>query len=220
MLLLMLRSLIFFTLIALTSCSHKRGHQHSHHHFDDAKKWQQVFEKEQRDAWQKPMQVIQAVGVTKTSHVADIGSATGYFPVRIAKVATKGKVWGIDVSPSMVNFLNKRAEKEELENLYSTLATADDPLIPRPVDFIFMVNTYHHINNRVDYFAKLKSKLKKQGKLIIIDYKKQELPFGPKLSMKIAAKDIINELKRAGFKLVKAHRILKYQNLLEFKQAQ
>ena len=207
---------IFIISLILVGCSHHHGNNHDNHRFDNAKKWQKAFENKKRDTWQKPMQVIKAVGVTKKSHIADIGSATGFFPVRLARVATEGRVWGIDLSPSMVRYLNKRASKEQLENLFSILASPDDPLIPRPVDFIFMVNTYHHINDRIDYFNRLRSKLRKNGKLVIIDFKKKRLPLGPKLEMKIAAKDIISELSASGYKLVKDHRFLEYQNLLEF----
>ena len=207
--------LLIFLIVFLVGCSHRAKH-HGSHHFDNAKKWEKVFEKDQRDLWQKPMEVFKAVGIKKDSLVADIGSATGYFPVRLAKVASKGRVWGIDVAPSMVNFLNQRARQENLSNLFSILATPADPLIPEPVDFIFMVNTYHHINAREKYFESLINKLKDSGKLVIIDFKKQELPFGPPVDMKLSRDEITKELINAGYSLIKSHDILTYQNLLVF----
>jgi cyclopropane fatty-acyl-phospholipid synthase-like methyltransferase len=194
---------------------HKKG-RGQHHRFDNAKKWSKIFEDSNRDKWQNPDLVLKTVGIKKNSIIADIGSATGYFPVRLSKVATKGRVWGIDIEPNLVNFLNKRAKREKITNLYSILGTYSDPLIPETVDFIFMVNTYHHISKRKQYFKKLKSSLKENGKLVIIDFKQGKLPFGPKDKMKIKKAQIIKELNDAGHKLVADHEILKYQYFLVF----
>lgn len=217
-----MKKLITFSLLTfiLASCSshqkhHDKGHAH-HHRFDDAEKWAKVFEDEKRVAWQKPDEVFKAVGIKKTSLVADIGSATGFFPVRIAKVASKGRVWGVDVEPNLVNFLNRRAKKEKISNMYSILGTFTDPLLPEAVDFIFIVNTYHHISDRKIYFENLKGSLRKDGKIVIIDFRKGDLPFGPKDPMKISRDEIIKEMKEAKYILHSEHKFLPYQNLLIF----
>jgi ubiquinone/menaquinone biosynthesis C-methylase UbiE len=211
-------------LLVLSSCSshktshHKKKHHHKkgHHRFDDAQKWAQIFEDKKRDEWQSPSRVIKAVGIKRNSIVADIGSATGYFPVRIAKKAKAGKVWGIDIEPNLVNYLNNRAKKEGIKNLYSILGTFSDPLIPEKVDFIFIVNTYHHISNRSAYFQNLRNALKKNGKIVIIDFRKGDLPFGPKDKMKLSKAQITSELQASGYKLHSDYSFLKYQNLLVF----
>ena len=106
------------------------------------------FEDPSRDTWQKPDVVIDALNLEPSSLVADIGAATGYFPVRIARRLPEGRVWGIDVEPDMVRYLNARARKEGLSHLFSVLATENDPLLPEPVDVVLVVNTYHHISER------------------------------------------------------------------------
>lgn len=212
----------YLILLLLTmSCSHHKVHMHghSHHHrFDDAEKWAKIFEDTKRDVWQHPDEVIARVGVKRDSKIADIGSATGYFPVRLAKRANKGRVWGVDVEPNLVNYLNKRARTEEIKNLFSIHGTFQDPLIPEPVDFIFVVNTYHHIEKRNAYFSKLRQKyLNSNGSLIIVDFKKGELPFGPKDAMKLSSTQVIKELNEAGFKLDEEFKFLPHQYLLKFK---
>jgi SAM-dependent methyltransferase len=215
--------LLSLLLLLNFSCSHKEhnghkeGHHGHHHRFDDAEKWAKVFEDKKRDSWQRPARVIKEVGIKSNSLVADIGSATGYFPVRISKVANRGRVWGVDIEPNMVNFLNRRAKKERLSNVFSILGTFDDPLIPEPVDFIFIVDTYHHISKRLTYFKNLKSYLRKNGKVVIIDFRKGELPFGPKDAMKLSNATVISEMKEAGYKLDRDLDFLKYQYLLVFK---
>lgn len=88
-----------------------QGHaqeMHAGHSFEDAEKWAKRFESPDRDAWQKPDAVIASLGLRESDRVADIGSATGYFPVRVAKAVPKGKVWGIDVEPKMVAYSTLR----------------------------------------------------------------------------------------------------------------
>ena len=208
--------LILLSILAIGCAGHKH---HTHHHrFDDATKWAKIFEDTKRDIWQQPEEVIKFAQVEKDSIVADIGSATGYFPVRLAKKAIKGRVWGIDVEPNLVNYLNKRAREGKISNLYSILGTFDDPLIPEPADRIFVVNTYHHIGKRKAYFSKLKqSYLRDKGTVVIVDFKKGKLPFGPKDHVKLSADQVISEMELAGFKLVQKLTTLPYQYGLIFR---
>ena len=205
---------VLFTCFFLLGCSH---HGHHHHRFDDAEHWAKIFEDQKRISWQKPMEVIKKLGITKSSIVADIGSATGFFPVRIAKIAKRGRVWGVDIEPNLVRFLNDRAQKERIKNLYSILGTYSDPLLPEKVDVILIVNTYHHIEKRKVYFKNLKRYLKPNAIVAIIDLKKGDLPFGPKDEMKISGDQIINEMTLAGFEIdTNDNKLLEYQNLLIF----
>lgn len=198
--------------------SHKGGSGHHHKHdFSDAEKWSKIFEDKKRDEWQKPNDVLEFAKIGTKSVIVDIGSATGYFPVRIAEIAREGRVWGVDVEPSLVNFLNERARKEKLNNLFSILGTYRDPLIPEPASHIFIVDTYHHISERLTYFKKLKSKLLTGGSLIVVDFKKGKLPFGPKDEMKLSAQTVIQELTQAGYKLDRRLDSLPYQYVLLFK---
>lgn len=207
---------IFLISIGFISCQSKHSHKGHHHKFDDTKKWAKIFEAKKRDAWQEPEKVIKALKVKRNSKIADIGSATGYFPVRLARVANKGRVWGVDVEPNLVNYLNERAKTEKIDNLFSILGTYSDPLIPDKVDYIFMVNTYHHVSNRIEYFKNLKKSLTKNGQVVIIDFRKGKLPFGPKDKMKISKSNIIKEMKAAGYIVKSEHNFLKYQNIISF----
>lgn len=206
------------SLLLLVGCGHG-NHKNHHHSFANAKKWEKVFEDEKREVWQRPELVINRVGVKKDSIVADIGAATGYFPVRIATKAQQGRVWAIDIEPNLVNFLNDRVQKEKIPNVISILGTPNDPMIPELVDFIFTVDTYHHIEERKTYFEKLQNRLKKDGRIVIVDFKKGDFPVGPKNAMKLAEEDVIEEMKAAGYELEKAHNFLIYQYILVFKKA-
>jgi SAM-dependent methyltransferase len=121
---------------------------HRQHPFKDAERWARVFDDPSRDAWQKPDAVIGALALASDALVADIGSGTGYFAVRLARAVLEGHVYGADVEPDMVRYLAERGRREGLANLTSVQAAPEDPRLPRPVDLVLVVNTYHHIGER------------------------------------------------------------------------
>jgi len=91
---------------------------HTHEHsFAGAEKWAQVFDDPQRDAWQKPHEVIKALALKPDAVIADIGSGTGYFAARFANMVPKGRVYGVDTEPDMVKYLAGRAKREGLKNI-------------------------------------------------------------------------------------------------------
>lgn len=149
-------------------------------------------------------------------HVADIGSATGYFPVRIARAVPAGRVWGVDIEPDMVRYLNRRAQEEGIDNLFSILGRPDDPLLPEPVDLVLIVDTYHHIDEREAYFERLSQHLRPGGRVAVIDFKKGDLPVGPPDAMKLAPEKVQAEVEAAGYEMAESHDFLSYQYFLVF----
>lgn len=193
---------------------------HAHHRFDDAEAWAKRFEDPERDAWQRPDEVIARLALADDAAVADIGSATGYFPVRLARAVPAGKVFGVDIEPDMVRYLNERASKEGIVNLQSVLGAPDDPKIPEPVDLVLLVDTYHHIEQRQAYFTGLQRYLKPAGRVAVVDFKMGALPVGPPDKMKIPPEQVIEEMAAAGFSIdVDDRELLPHQYVLVFKRA-
>jgi predicted methyltransferase len=187
-------------------------HQHS---FGDAAKWAHVFDDPKRDAWQKPHEVIQALGLKPDAVVADIGAGTGYFAVRFANMVPKGRVYGIDVEPEMVKYLAERAKREQRPNLIALAGAPDDPRLPEKADVILLVDVYHHIDERERYFRKVQSYLKPGGRVAIIDFR-LDSPEGPPRAARIAPEQVTAELKAAGYRLAKQHGFLPNQYYLVF----
>ena len=184
--------------------------------FEDAEQWAERFEDPKRDQWQQPEKVLDMLSIAPGAKIADIGSATGYFPVRLARAAPAGMVYGLDIEPDMVRYLNQRARDDGLTNLRSILAEPDDPKIPEPVDLIFLCNTYHHIGRRVDYFRARRADLRPGGRLAVVDWKPGDLPVGPPPGHKLAPERVISELTEAGYALVMRDESLPYQYVLIF----
>lgn len=192
---------------------------HTHEHsFGGAEKWAQVFDDPQRDAWQKPHEVIQALALKPDAVIADIGSGTGYFSARFAHMVPKGRVYGVDTEPDMVKYLAERAKREGLKNVIAVAGTPNDPRLPEKADLIILVDVFHHVGDRERYFRKLSESLKPGGRVAIIDFR-MDSPEGPPKRARIAPDRVKTELKGAGYALVQEHTFLPNQYFLVFRPA-
>jgi cyclopropane fatty-acyl-phospholipid synthase-like methyltransferase len=199
---------------------HEKPHHSGHaaHRFEDAELWAKRFEDPARDAWQKPNEVLKALALTPDMKVADLGSATGYFTVRLAKALPKGKVYAVDVETTLNDYLKKRLKKEGIQNATVVLGDAKESKLPEAVDMVLVVDTYHHVPDREVYFKKLNEKLRPGGRVVIIDFKKG-VAMGPPDAEKLDAAHVIKELGNVGLKLRKEHAILPNQYFLEFERS-
>jgi SAM-dependent methyltransferase len=189
-----------------------RTHQHT---FSDAEKWAQVFDDPQRDAWQKPHQVIKALALAPDARVADLGAGTGYFAVRLAHMMPKGSVYAVDIEPDMVKYLSGRASREGLSNMVAVEGAPHDPRLPEKVDLVLLVDVYHHVEERSRYFRRLAGDLRPGGRVAVIDFK-LDSPEGPPRQARIAPERVKAELAQAGYRLLEEHAFLPYQYFLVF----
>jgi SAM-dependent methyltransferase len=190
----------------------------THHSFGNVEHWVSVFDDPARDAWQKPASVVEALRLRPGMRVADLGAGTGYFSRYLAAaVGEAGTVFAVDTEPGLVTHLRERAEHEHTPNVVPILASADNPRLPvGAVDVVLIVDTVHHIDDRTNYLRRLRRVLKPGGRVVVIDFKKQDIPVGPPPEHRLARGQIVDELTTAGYRLVSAPDILPYQYVLIF----
>ena len=172
-----------------------------------------------RDDWQKPDEVVKSLHLKPGDVIADIGAGDGYFTKRFAKaVSPGGQALGLEISSTKVERMRRDAERSGLNSYKATLIEHDDAgLEPGSVDIVFLCNTYHHLSNRVEYFKKLSPSLKKNGRVVIVDFYKKKMPVGPSSSdHKLAKEVVLEEFQEAGYKLLNDKDFLPYQYYLEF----
>jgi ubiquinone/menaquinone biosynthesis C-methylase UbiE len=193
--------------------------QHEMHglHKDSAA-YIKALEDPKRDAYQKPHDVMEALGLKAGEVVADIGAGSGYFTFRIAQhVGPGGRVYAVDVNKDMIAHVEKRMRELNVANVTPILAPPDDPQLPQPVDRFLIVDVWHHIEDQPGYLAAMKKRLKPGGQVVMIDFHKRELPVGPPTAMKIAREDLLKQMQANGFELAQEHTFLPYQYFLVFK---
>ena len=189
-----------------------------HHAFDDAAYWSSVFDDPARDAWQRPDEIVRALDLRTGAWVADLGAGTGYFSRRLATaVGAGGVVFAVEIEPNLVAHLRERAERERTPNVIPLLASTSNPrLPPASCDAVLIVDTYHHIDDRLAYMRSLRRVLRPTGRVAIVDWEKRPLPVGPEMEHKLDRAVVVDEMTRSGFRLVAEPHVLPYQYLLIF----
>jgi 2-polyprenyl-3-methyl-5-hydroxy-6-metoxy-1,4-benzoquinol methylase len=161
-----------------------------------------AFEDDGREDWQKPDVVIRLLGDLVGKTVGDIGSGTGYFSFRLADQGAN--VVAIDVDERFQAFIEEKKAENNVSNLTTRLVGYDNPeLADDEFDALIIVNTYHHFNNKLEYMGHCKQGLKKDGMLMIVDYKKEATSHGPPVDHRIAAELVKQDLKESGFRKIK-----------------
>jgi arsenite methyltransferase len=176
-----------------------------------------AYEGDDRDEWQKPDQVVEALALEPGDTVADLGSGSGYFTFRLAEaVGAGGRVYAVDVDEAMNERLAELAAERGFANVEVVLAAADDPRLPEgAVDLVFTSNTYHHLEDRAEYFARLAPVLGPEGRIAVIEYRGQG--FFQRVFPHYTPEETIRaELERAGYRLLQSFDFLPRQSFLVF----
>lgn len=175
-----------------------------------------IFDSSERDKWQKPEKVIEFLGEIKGKTIVDVGSGSGYFSLRLVKAGAK--VVAADIDTAFLQIIKEKQNKFHIDkNDLMTIQLSEDELNinDNSADIVFLVNVYHHISNRVAYFASANSKLKENGKIVIVDFYKKDLAVGPPKHHKISRDTVIKELEDAGYKNIEINtELLEYQYII------
>lgn len=195
-------SLVFLALVFLAGCTTLK---------------QCAYEGFGRDRWQQPEKVVRSLEIPAGSQVADLGSGGGYFTFRLAgAVGPAGKVYAVDIDRGLNDALASRAQAEAIRNIEVILAQPDDPgLPPAAVDLIFTSNTYHHIQNRVRYFANARKYLRPGGRVAIIEFNGNDwlAALGGHYT---SADTIKHEMKQAGYTVRQEFNFIERQSFIIF----
>ncbi len=206
-----MKHIVFFTLLFTTNMACAQHEHHGHGHDANQHMNQRPFEElvahfedPARDEWQKPEAVITQLGDLKGKTVMDIGSGTGYFSFRMAKAGAR--VICADVDERFLEYITQKVNDSETwakNKIETRKVPFDSPALKsREVDMVLIVDTYHHIEDRATYFKSVRKGLKPGGKLVVIDFFKEEAPVGPPVKMKMSEEMVTTELQKAGFEHV------------------
>jgi len=123
-----------------------------------------------RDEWQRPTEVFEAMGVKQGDRVADIGCGSGYFTFRLAKrVGAEGAVYAVDIEPSAIEKVRQRKERESLSQVQPVLSESADPHLPSDLDSVLIVDSYHEFREYNVMMQAVYRAMKPGGRLVIID---------------------------------------------------
>jgi SAM-dependent methyltransferase len=147
--------------------------------------------------------VVAKLELPTDAAVGDLGCGPGLFALAFARACPDGVVFASDLEPRQIDRVREKIETAGLRNVVPVLAGVADPHFPpASLDLVFIGDTYHHLEDRVEYMQRLKSTLKPGGRVALFDYKPGPQPVGPPPEHKLAAGVMDQEMEEAGYVLI------------------
>jgi ubiquinone/menaquinone biosynthesis C-methylase UbiE len=177
-----------------------------------------LLEAPDRDAWQKPDQIMDALAVADGSRVADIGAGAGWFTIRLARrVGPNGIVYAEDIQRQMLEAIRRRVVKEGLQNVQTRLGEPSNPNLPaHTLDAVLVVDVYPEVEDRVTFLKNLAASLKPTGRIGIVNYKPGQGGPGPapEEGVRVERATVEADAQAAALRVLAHETFLPYQYLL------
>lgn len=156
----------------------------------------------QRREMLPPGKTLQMLGLQEGDIIADIGCGIGYFSIPAAEiVGDSGRVFGLDLSVEMIEELDHKIETNNLQNIRTIITGEDDlKLCDESVNFAFIANVLHELNEIPPIMKEVRRILKNHGKIVVLEWKKAESDYGPPIEHRIANDLVVQLLQQSGFK--------------------
>lgn len=179
-----------------------------------------------RDDWNKPDLIMDALGVADGAAVADLGAGGGWFTIRLARrVGPNGVVYAQDIQPQMIEAINRRVQQEALANVRTVLGTPSDARLPGGLDAVLIVDAYREMDEPSrpqviqDLLRSIGRALKPQGRVGIVDFLPGDGGPGPAAEDRVRPEEITSAVEASGFRLQSREAVPPFQYLLVFGKA-
>ena len=173
-----------------------------------------VLESEDRKTWQNTDEILDLIELKSSYIVADLGCGNGYFAVPISRKVKK--VYGIDVQKEMLEFLEQKIRSQNIGNIELLLSKDNKiPLEDQSLDLLINVNTLHEFRDKNKIAKEMQRVIKSDGRVVIIDFKKEDSGFGPPLAIRVSEDQAKQLFEERGFACVKSSELL-YHYLMVF----
>ena len=178
-----------------------------------------LLEGPDREQWQRPDQIMDALGIADGSIVADLGAGGGWFTTRLARrVGPNGLVYAEDIQPQMIEAISRRVQREGLLNVVPALGTPSDPRLPAGIDAVLMVETYHEVEDPIALLKHVAQSLKPQGRIGVVEFTAGAGGPGPGPDERVDPQSVIQAAASAGLELTKREAVPPFQFLLVFEK--
>jgi len=175
------------------------------------------LERSEREKEENVSKLIKNMRIKPNDFIADIGAGSGYHAFRMASLAPNGLVYAVDIQTEMLMAIENKKTFSENSNIETILGTEKTVELPKnSVDKILMVDVYHEFSFPIEMIASMKSALKSNGELFLIEYRAEDPLVPIKTIHKMSEKQAIKEMEAAGFKLRKNIDNLPWQHCMIF----
>jgi predicted methyltransferase len=185
-----------------------------------------LLEAPDRDQWEKPEQIMDAIGIAEGSKVAELGAAGGWFTLQLAeRVGPNGRVYAEDIQRAMLEGISRRMQSENINYVTTVLGTPSDPHLPSGLDAALISDAFHEMDVPEDetlvvtLLRNVAQSLKPQGRLGIVDWTPGSGGPGPEANHRVDPQRVITAASAAGLQLIKREDVPPFVYLLVFGKA-
>jgi len=178
------------------------------------------LDRPEREREENPALLLKALAIKPGQVVADIGAGSGFLTFRLAPcVGAKGKVLAVDIQPEMLALIRLRMKQRKLTNIEVVRGTVSDPKLPAgAVDLVLMVDVYHEFSHPWEMTVAMVKALKPGGRLVFVEYRKEDPKVPIKLVHKMEEKQVIKEMAPHALRHVKTAEVLPWQHIIVFEK--
>lgn len=177
------------------------------------------LERETREQEESISLALENLPITPESVVADIGAGSGYYTFRIAPLVPQGKVLAVEIQDEAIDYINEQAQALGYDNVETIKGDDASPNLPEnSTDLVIMVDVYHELFHPQEMLQEIKSALKPDGKLLLIEYRGEDPRVAIKPLHKMTVEQIEKELTANGFELVQNGQFMRIQHFLVFEK--
>ncbi len=175
------------------------------------------LERGTRESEERTDLLMEALDLKPGMAVADIGAGSGYFTVPMAKRVAPGIVYGTDIQPEMLAFLEARARTEKLTNITGILGDTSDTMLPDgSLDLVLLVDAYHEFDQPWEMMTSIARALKPGGRVALVEYRGEDPEVPIKPLHKMTEAQARRELEAAGLTWIRTDARLPLQHLIWF----
>ena len=169
-----------------------------------------------RDEWQQPEKIMDAIGVKPGMIIADVGAGKGYFAFKLAKrVGLEGKVYATDIDESQLKIIRDRIQREGIKNIVTILGKTDDPGLPQgQIDIVLMVHVFHiviHDQSPLALLENIRPSLKPHGLLVLVQWDGKKMGYPDVYAY--SKESVLKVIENSCFELVRTETFLPRENI-------
>jgi FkbM family methyltransferase len=175
------------------------------------------LERPEREQEENVSQAIENMGIQSNERIADIGAGSGYYTFRMARKVPQGKVFAVDLQLEMLDIMNQRIEREDIENVELIRGSETSPKLEvNSVDLVTMVDVYHELSHPRETMQNIVSALRPGGRFVLLEYRMEDSTVPIKRLHKMSEEQAVREMESVGLRLRENMGNLPWQHFMVF----
>ncbi|MFP4034715.1 MAG: class I SAM-dependent methyltransferase [Desulfovermiculus sp.] len=174
------------------------------------------LEDPKRLSYENPEYILDTFSVHQVKRAVDLGAGTGFYTRPLCqRLVPNGFIWAGDISWEVLQRLQQNLSVQERQHVgLVRIGESTLPFASGTADLVIMANVLHEFDHPQRTIKEVHRILHAEGKVLVVDWKKEEAPFGPPLAHRVSLQDIERILERAGFRQLQAPLVLKRHNAI------